>query len=399
MTLNLLRRRELLKWAGMLPLLPASVLGVVQARITDVRLRRLRVEREVGTYPDWVGGTRRSTIGGGTILEIQTDQGVSGMGPGLGEDMLPQIRSVLIGQDPFDITRLAEQLLARASFSYGGPASADIALWDLIGKLADQPLYKLWGGGRDRVPPYSSMLSLGTPRERAETALALKEEGWQAIKYRCSFPTLKEDIALIEETRKLVGDEWVIMADGNKAGMTYTSGRGVPWTFARAADTALAYQDMGVYFLEEPLPRYEFDAIAELNELCHMQIVGGEGNHTLREFQWLLERGCYDTIQPEIMAEGPTAMLTMATLAKAKGKYCIPHVGDMRLGTICDLHLVASWSNAPFIEVFNEVPIGSYVHPFSVFEDPPTLDPEGYLPVPQGPGLGVTIRPELFEDA
>jgi L-alanine-DL-glutamate epimerase-like enolase superfamily enzyme len=390
-------RRTLLKFASTLPLLPAAAFGV-RARITDVRLRSVRLEREVGTYPDWVGGTRRTNVGGGAILEIHTDQGVTGIGPELGEDLLPRVRSILVGQDPFDVNRLAAELLDRSSFSYRGPASADIALWDLIGKLADQPLYKLWGGGRDRVPPYSSMLSLGTPRERAETALQLKEEGWQAIKYRCSFPTLKDDVALIEETRKLVGDEWVIMADGNKAGMTYTSGRGVPWDFARAADTALAYQELGVYFLEEPLPRYEFDAIAELNRLVHMQIVGGEGNHTLREFQWLLERGCYDTIQPEIMAEGPTAMLTMATLAKSMGKYCIPHVGDMRLGTICNLHLVASWSNSPYIEVFNEIPVGAYTYPFSVFENPPTLDREGYLPVPQGPGLGVTIRPELLAD-
>ena len=390
-------RRTLLKFASTLPFLPAVAFGV-RARITDVRLRSVRLEREVGTYPDWVGGTRRTNVGGGAILEIHTDQGVTGIGPELGEDLLPRVRSILVGQDPFDVNRLAAELLDRSSFSYRGPASADIALWDLIGKLADQPLYKLWGGGRDRVPPYSSMLSLGTPRERAETALQLKEEGWQAIKYRCSFPTLKDDVALIEETRKLVGDEWVIMADGNKAGMTYTSGRGVPWDFARAADTALAYQELGVYFLEEPLPRYEFDAIAELNRLVHMQIVGGEGNHTLHEFQWLLERGCYDTIQPEIMAEGPTAMLTMATLAKSMGKYCIPHVGDMRLGTICNLHLVASWSNSPYIEVFNEIPVGAYTYPFSVFENPPTLDREGYLPVPQGPGLGVTIRPELLAD-
>lgn len=397
MTSTSLRRRDLLKLAGMLPFVPVSVLGAVRAKITDVRLRRVRLEKEVGTYPDWVGRDRRTSIGGGAILEIHTDQGVTGIGPELGEELLPQVRSILIGQDPFDINLLAQRLLDRSSFSYRGPASADIALWDLIGKLADQPLYKLWGGGRDRVPPYSSMLSLGTPKERAETALRLKEEGWHAIKYRCSFPTLKEDIALIEETRKLVGDGWVIMADGNKAGMTYTSGVGVPWDFARAVDTALEYQRMGVYFLEEPLPRYEFDALTELNSLVHMQIVGGEGNHNLREFKWLLERGCYDTIQPEIMAEGPSAMLTMATLAESMGKYCIPHVGDMRLGTICDLHLVAAWSNAPFIEIFNEVPVGSYIYPFSVFENPPTLDAEGYLPVPQGPGLGVTIRPDLLE--
>ena len=230
------------------------------------------------------------------------------------------------------------------------------------------------------------------------SALKLKEEGWQAIKYRCSFPTLKEDVELIERTRALVGDEWVITADGNKAGMTYTSGRGVPWDFTRAAQTAREYQRLNVYFLEEPLPRYEYAALAELNSLVEMKIVGGEGNSGLHEFRSLLLEGCYDMVQPEIMIVGPTQLNKVAHLADALGKFCIPHVGDMRLGTICNLHLIATWANSPYIEIFNEVPVGDYSYAFSVFEEPPVLDREGFFSVPQGNGLGVTIREELFEN-
>ena len=118
-------RRTLLKFASILPLLPAAAYGV-RARITDVRLRSVRLEREVGTYPDWVGGTRRTNVGGGAILEIHTDQGVTGIGPELGEDLLPRVRSILVGQDPFDVNRLAAELLDRSSFSYRGPASAQL---------------------------------------------------------------------------------------------------------------------------------------------------------------------------------------------------------------------------------------------------------------------------------
>jgi len=78
---------------------------------------------------------------------------------------------------------------------------------------------------------------------------------------------------------------------------------------------------------------------------------------------------------------------------------CIPHVGDMRLGTICNLHLIATWTNSPYIEVFNDAPVGDYTYPFSVFEEPPVLDKQGYFSLPQGPGLGMTIKKELYESA
>ena len=190
-----------------------------------------------------------------------------------------------------------------------------------------------------------------------------------------------------------------IMCDGNKAGLNWESTRGVPWDFTRAAETAKEYQRMNVYWLEEPLPRYDFDGLAELNRLVEMKLAGGETNRGLHEFRWLLEKGCFDIVQPEIMLLGPTLLRKIAILAESMNKLCIPHVGDMRLGTICDLHLIASWPNAPYIEIFNEVPVGDYVYPFSIFEEPPVLDKEGFFRVPQGPGLGMTIKKEFLENA
>ncbi len=392
----MLRRRDFLKTLPVLPALP--LFGSVRAKITDVRLVRLKLLKEVGTYPDWVGGTRFSRVGGGAILEIHTDQGAVGIGPDIDPAQLPQMKSLLVGADPFDIESHAARLSAMPSSGFRGPASVEIALWDLVGKLANQPLYKLWGGGRDKVPPYSSMLRLSTPEERAEIAVKLKQEGWQAIKYRCSFKTMKDDVRLVELTRKAVGDDWGIMCDGNKAGLNWESTRGVPWDFTRAAETAKEYQRMNVYWLEEPLPRYDFDGLAELNRLVEMKLAGGETNRGLHEFRWLLEKGCFDIVQPEIMLLGPTLLRKIAILAESMNKLCIPHVGDMRLGTICDLHLIASWPNAPYIEIFNEVPVGDYGYPFSIFEEPPVLDKEGFFHVPQGPGLGMTIKKDFLEN-
>jgi D-galactarolactone cycloisomerase len=151
---------------------------------------------------------------------------------------------------------------------------------------------------------------------------------------------------------------------------------------------------MNVTWLEEPLPRYDFDHIAELNRLVEIPIAGGEANHGLHEFRSLLERGAYDIIQPEVMTEGPTLMRKAAVLAEAMGKQCIPHVGN-QLGNICAMHLVAAWPNAPVFEIFNDPPSSEMRYTNGIYENPPVFK-DGYLTMPDGPGLGVAIRKDLI---
>jgi D-galactarolactone cycloisomerase len=389
-------RRDILK------MLPAAAaiprLQGARIKITDVRIVPLKMTKDLGSYPDWLGNPRPIRIGGGAFVEVSTDQGLTGIGPDMAASVLPAVKELLIGADPFDVDLHAERLYGiQAGTGYRGTAGVEIAIWDLIGKAANQPLYKLWGGGRDRVAPYASMLRLSTPEERADLAVKLKAQGWQAIKYRSSFPTMKEDIRLVETTRKAVGDDWGIMCDGNKATLNYAAKKGVPWDFTRAYETAREYQRMNVYWLEEPFERYDFDHLAELNRLIEMKLAGGEGNRGIHEFRTLLEKGCFDIVQPEVMLEGPTHLRKIAVIAESMNKLCIPHVGDSRLGTVCDLHLVASWPNAPFLEIFNDVPVGNYEHPFAIFENPLTLDKDGFFNLPQGPGLGMTIKKEFLE--
>jgi L-alanine-DL-glutamate epimerase-like enolase superfamily enzyme len=388
-----MRRREFLK---ALPAV-ASVARLRGARIkiTDVRNVPLKVVKDLGSYPDWVGNPRAIKIGGGSFCEIQSDQGLVGIGPPIGEAQLADVKKLLIGTDPFDVD-LHAQRIYDLNGSGRNTTGAEIAIWDLIGKAANQPLYKLWGGGRNKVIPYSSMLRLSTIEERADIAVKLKGEGWKAIKYRCSFPTMKEDIRLVEAARKAVGDDFAIMCDANKATLNYSSTKGIPWDFTRAVTTAREYQRMNVYWLEEPFERYDYDDLAELNREIDMKLAGGEGNRGVHEFRTLLERGCFDIVQPEVMLEGPTHLRKIGVIAESMNRMCIPHVGDSRLGTICDLHLVASWPNAPYLEIFNDKPIGNYEYPFAIFENPVTLDKDGYFNLPQGPGLGITINKEFI---
>ncbi len=377
-----------------------------RVRITDVRLQRLRVEKDWGTYEDYMGNRRGGRTGGGAIVEIHSDQGLVGIGPGVSPAAVAPIKEYLAGKDPFDVNRHTAVLYGggrEGGLRLGGgarPTGVEIALWDLIGKVANQPLYKLWGGTRDRLVPYSSMFRLGPASERADTALRLKAQGWRAIKLKSHYATMKEDVAQIEAVRKACGPDFIITTDGNKAGFSVgvQTTRGVPWTFKRALDTAKECERLDVYWLEEPLPRFDFEALAELNRLTTLNLAGGEEqNPGIHEFRWLLERGCFDIIQPEIDTQGVAVLQKVAVIAESMEKLIVPHLGDGRLSTVCDMHLVASWPNAPLLEVGNEGPEGAYEHSYAVFDNPIALTKDGYFDLPQGPGLGVTIRKDLYE--
>ena len=383
-------RRDFLRALPALALLPQ--LRGVQMKITDIKLVQLRLVKDLGHYIDFNMRPRNYRLGGGSYCEVHTDQGLAGIGPGFDESLLAGFKNQLVGEDPFEIERHAAGLISPRQ---RGGAGVEVALWDLIGKAADQPLWKLWGGVKQRIKPYASLMALGTPEERAARAARLHSEGWQAIKFRCRFPEMRDDIRMIELTRKAVGDDWILTADANMAGASFLSS-GVVWDFKRALETARAYQELGMFWLEEPLPRYDYDHLAELNRQCSMYIAGAEFNMGLHEFRDLLELGCLDIIQPEIMASGVNNCRKSAVIAESMGKYCIPHNGDRGLGTICQFHLVGALPNAPYAELQHEEPVGDYKNGFFIMEDPPLVGDDGYLRLPDKPGLGVSIKQDLI---
>jgi D-galactarolactone cycloisomerase len=372
-------------------------------RITEIRLVRLKTIAEVGALePAWdPGRTWAFQRGGGSVVEIHTDQGLVGIGPGVEASLLPALRARLVGQDPFETEQhLAALRYYAPGLPYRGSAGVDIALWDLIGKACGQPLYKLWGGGRERVAAYASMVQLSTPEERSQLAAALREEGWQAIKLRLHHATMREDLETVERVREAVGDGMTIMVDANQAQSSGNWQPGVLWDFRRAAETARALQELGCYWLEEPLPRYAFRDLARLNAQVELPIAGGENNRGVHEFLQMLQEDVYDVLQPESMVNGGvTELRKIGVLAETFGKKVALHHGGRGLGTVAHLHLTASWAHAPYLELLHDPPAGDYRHAFSILRDPPVVDAEGYVAVPQGPGLGVEIDPDLRGEA
>ncbi len=385
-------RRSFLKTVPAAAMLQAAK-SAPRLKITGVRLVPLKVLRETGSMEAaWNPGTvNQYRIGGGTYLEIQTDQGLAGIGPAMDDRSLHNAQKQLIGRDPFDIGELAGPL----RYYVGGRAvsSLEIALWDLAGKASNQPVYKLWGAKKDRVPAYASMIQLSTPEERVRMALQLQSEGWKAIKLRLHYPTMREDIALVAAVRKAVGDSMQIMTDANQAQSSTGWQPGVVWDFRRALETARELEKLNVYWLEEPLRRYDWDALAELNRQVSIPIAGGENNVGVHEFRTMLEKGVFDILQPDIMvADGVTGFREIAALTAAWNKIVIPHHGGGNLGTIAQLHAIASWPNAPWIEILHDPPVAPYTNGFAMMENAPKVDRDGYLNLPQGPGRGVTIN-------
>jgi L-alanine-DL-glutamate epimerase-like enolase superfamily enzyme len=368
-------------------------------KIIDVKVRRLRVIETMGELvPAWPGWNMTFRRGGGAFVEIRTDSGLVGIGPGADPESVGAAKEILVGKNPFDVERHAEKLAHYArGRGYGGAAGFDIALWDLIGKASNQSLASIFGGGDAAVTPYASLIQLSEPAERAEMAVRLKEEGWRAIKLRIHHENIAEDVETVRKVREAVGDVMTIMVDANQAQSATNWQPGIRWDFARALQTARELEALGVYWLEEPLPRYAFDQIARLNDSVSMPIAGGENNVGLHEFTRMLRENVYDVLQPESMVlNGITTLRKIGTLADAFGKLCVPHHGGGDIGVIAHLHLVATWRHSPFMELLHDPPIGDYRHRFAMFTSPPEVV-DGRMQVPDGPGLGIDIDPGLIE--
>ena len=344
--------------------------------------------------PAWAPGSTW-TRWGGAILKIHTDEGITGIGaPGYGaaSNFESWVKPQLIGKDPFAIEQHARVLRMA-----GGCWGVEIALWDVIGKACGQPVYKLWGGYADRVPAYASFIEVRSPERRAEDVLGCRDQGYRAVKLRVHDWDLKEDVAQVAAVREAVGDTMTIMVDANQAQQPGTPQPqpGPVWTEQRALQMARELERLGVYWLEEPLDRYNFDGLTRLCAAVDLLIAGGENNRGLHEFRWLIERDCYDVLQPEaLVTEGIGQLRKIAAMAEMHHKLVAPHHGGGGVGLAAHLHLCAAIPNASFLEVFNDPPcMTSDIFQWYLTE-PLKVDMEGYVSVPQKPGLGVELDEE-----
>src|SRR3954454_2465798 len=177
-------------------------------RITAIRLDRLVQPLEPPFYAAWDRVPRRSFAA--TIVRVETDEGLVGIGSGDTMDGFSSFESLFLGQDPLDIPRHV-RVLETIDFHAGRYWPLEAALWDIAGKVAGQPVAALFGGTAEGLPAYASSGMLLPAEARAESALRLRDEGFRALKIRVDPARLESGIAAVAATRRAVGDTLAIM--------------------------------------------------------------------------------------------------------------------------------------------------------------------------------------------
>jgi D-galactarolactone cycloisomerase len=333
-----------------------------------------------------------------TIVRVETDAGLTGIGSG---DLMVGFQGheqLFIGQDPLQIER-HWQILDNIDFHYGRCWPLDLALWDLAGKVAGMPVARLLGAGSLKIRAYASNGELVPAAERAERALGFVEQGFKAIKIRFHHPDPRDDIRVIEAVRKAVGDRLEIMVDANQ-GWKMAWDTAPAWDLKQALAVARELEQLGVFWLEEPLPHYDFRGMAALRERSNIRIAGGEMNRRWHDFQELNRLRALDVYQPDVvLCGGITMVKKIADWVQAEGAWFSPHTWCNGIGLLANLHLACAVSRCPYLEFPYDPPAWSLERRDFV-QTPASrlmIDDEGYLHVPDVPGMGIELDEEALE--
>jgi len=303
------------------------------------------------------------------------------------------LKPVLIGEDPFEVERLWHKMYM-ASVYYGRRGAAiqvmsgiDIALWDIIGKATGQPIYKLLGGGyRTKVRAYASTLFRPEPAAMEEACRRYLDQGFTAVKFGWGVfgQDRDRDVRLVEAARRALGDRNDLLVD---------TGWFVERTPKEAIDVVRRLAPYRPFFIEELLSPEDYDGYARVAEAVDTPIACGEQESTEWGFRMLIERGKVDVVQPDISrCGGFTVARKIVHMAELHNRLCVPHAWISDLLTAASLHLNAFLRRSAFVE-FN---VTSGPLSREICRSPIRMR-DGYVDVPQGPGLGVEVDESAVE--
>ena len=363
-------------------------------KIIDVRAIPLRGHtHDTG----WPGGTDPNEQMN-TLVEIRTDEGPTGIGSCFTslhfvEASLTLLKPMLVGETALEAERVSEKLRQQTFWlGRGGPvehtiSGLDLALWDLLGKVLGQPVSRLLGGNyRTRLKPYASILFDDPPKLR-EKLLQQTERGFRAIKMGWrpfGRVSRKLDEQLIRTARDTVGEDVELMVDAGGSEQFWP--HGVHW----ARETAKMLGEHGVVWFEEALKPDDLDGFKELRATSPVLIATGEVFTRRQTFQPFITQRALDIIQPDLTkCGGLSEGRRMGWMAYDHGVKLVPHGWNTAIGVAADLALTAALPVATWVEYQTGVPyIEQLIAP--AFK----LDADGMLPVPTGPGLGITLNPD-----
>ncbi len=329
-----------------------------------------------------------------TLIEVQTDAGISGFGSVYTNDALVKgalqvLAPLYIGESAIEPERVSEKLhqhtfwLGRGGAITHTISGIDIALWDILGQVTGQPISRLLGGRyRERVRPYASIL-MEEPAIITQHLLELKAQGFRAFKIGWGpFGRVSNalDEAIVRAARDAIGDGWLMVDAG---GSDAYWAQGYKWAM-RTADMLASYD---VYWFEEALKPDALDDYVALRRNAPLPIAGGEVLTRRQAFQPWLQAGAFDIVQPDVTKVGGISEeRRIAWMAEENGVRFIPHGWNTAVGLAADLQLAAAVANTDFVEYLTGSP---YID--KLVATPWRLDSDGMLAIPDAPGLGLTL--------
>lgn len=355
------------------------------------------------------------------IVRVTTDEGIEGIGEsacfgGPAEStkyiIENELQPLLLGKDATNIEYIWKFINDRTrQHGRGGIITAamsgiDIALWDIMGKKAGLPVYKLLGGYTDVLIPYASSGFYSRTKDTkaiAEEVGNYYEQGFKYAKIKvgrnggiflsplpnmpfteeCRY-SLEEDLERVEACMKVAREfKCRLMVDANNNWNTFTAIR-----------MGKEFQKMGVFWLEEPLHLDNIEGSVELAAALDMPVAGYESEVGLYRFREFIRRRAVDIVQPDVIWSGGfTECSKIANFAHAYNLPCMPHVFSSAVSLAANAHFLASIQNAGILEYDRNV----YPLRDELLEEPITIAGDGYVHLPQRPGLGITLRQDTID--
>jgi len=336
-----------------------------------------------------------------TLIAVHTDTGCLGLGSVFTNDRLVQaaldiLRPLAIGESALEPERVSEKLhqhmfwLGRGGAITHAISGIDIALWDLLGQASGQPIGRLLGGRYiDRIQPYASLL-MEEPERMKESLIAAKQQGFRAFKigwgpFGRSNATIDE--AIVAAARDAIGSDCHLMVDAGGSDAHW------PQHYKWALQTAKMLENYRVTWFEEPLHPDALDDFVRLREHSPVPISGGEVLTRRQSFLPWLSQQAFDIVQPDVTKVGGLSEeRRIAWMAQDYGVQFVPHGWNTAVGLAADLHLAAAIPNTRFVEYLTGSPFID-----ALVEEPWQLDEDGFLHIPDQPGLGIRLNLDAVE--
>lgn len=331
-----------------------------------------------------ITGLRATWVSPNVFVRIETNQGIVGWGdlkgvdPRVSKPLVESLYELIDGENPTRIEYLWQKIYRAHRDIRGGPflvhtlAAIDQALWDITGKLWGVPVYRLLGGPtRDRIRVY-------------HTHKARKVPPPGVFEHSSSPADIDKIVAAIKAAREQVGPDGAVMFDAHCA---------LPP--ATIIQLAAALQPYDVLFIEEPAVPGNIEVFKRLKEQVRIPLAAGERDRTIFEVIPYLQNRCLDILQPDCCHTGGiTSMKKIATLAEAYYVPIAPHCTASFVGIAASLHVVSS---IPLFLIHEFYPDNHGFNPKGISRMNYKIDDDGYIGLPEGPGLGVEIDEKLLE--